>query len=157
MKLQRNAGARWGWRVLTTLCALFAAGTGAGCHWALPGGGPLYGVMPVPLEIESFSYSPPGPLHVGDTLTFTALIPQGGVSSAYVQAAIPGAGGMDVILHDDGLAPDAVAGDRVFSAARQWLATYGTGTAQVRLLASGLLDGQPASGVKDAADLQVLP
>lgn len=156
-QLSRSGCVRQWWLVAGTLCAFLATSMGAGCHWAIPRVGPLYGVMPVPLDIAAFSYAPPSPVHTGENLTFTAQILQGDVSNAWVQAAIPGVGGMDVILRDDGLAPDVIAGDRVFSGARQWLANYGTGTAQVRLLASGMLDGQPASGAKDAADLQVLP
>jgi hypothetical protein len=142
------------WRVLAAACV---AGAGVGCHWATPGGGLLYGVAPVALDITAFSYAPSGPIHTGDTLTFTAQVPLGEVSNIDVQGTIQGADGMQVLLHDDGVAPDAVAGDRVYCGAGQWLLSYGTGTAHVQLHAWGLIDGRFASGSADAADLQVLP
>jgi hypothetical protein len=145
------------WRMLAAACALLATGFTA-CSWfTIGGGGPDYGVQMVPLEVTSFSYAPPGPIHTGDTLTCTAQVPQGEVRSIDVQGTIQGADGMQVILHDDGAAPDTLADDRVYCGAGKWLLSYGTGTAHVRLQAWGLLNGRFAAGSKDAADLQVLP
>lgn len=145
------------WRVLAMLCVVWVAAPATACHWAMPGIGPLHVVVPITLKIAAFSYAPPSPIRVGDSLTFTAQIPQGELSDVHASLSLPGGAEMFTLLHDDGVAPDALAGDRIFTGAARWLASYGAGTAAVRVSASGILQGEMAAGTKDAAPLTVLP
>lgn len=157
---------RWtglAWRALAAACALLATGL-AGCNWFDTGGSyaaygppivPAYGVQMVPLDIKSYTYVPPSPVHVGDTLTFTAQLEPAADRHANVYATNTQVM-FRVPLHDDGVAPDAAAGDSVFSGSGQWQAAYGTGELQAHLMAYGTKQGVLAQGYADLP-LEVLP
>lgn len=116
----------------------------------------VYGMPSVPLDVHSFSCSPPSPVHVGDTLTFIAEIG----TADNVQASVTAGNGvydrLSLELHDDGLAPDATAGDNIFTGSGQWLAKYGTGATQASLTAYGNKPQGAAFG-HDELPLDVLP
>jgi hypothetical protein len=132
------------WRVLA---GVMAAVTGASALTSCPvyGMAPAYGVQYVPLTITSFSYSPPSPAHVGDTLTFVAQLELADMRTADVSAGNL-TETLHVTLHDDGVAPDATAGDSIFTGSGQWLAQYGTGQTQAVLSAQGNKQGAAAHG-----------
>jgi hypothetical protein len=149
------------WRVLAALCALLATGLAA-CSWFEPsiGGRNAYGVPtvpPVPLTVRSFGYQPPGPIHVGDTLLFSVQVPDGDIREVYALAHQTGDMKMFVRLHDDGVAPDIAAGDRVYAGEVQWQASYGTGRMDMMGNAVGTMDSQEAYGSMAGPPLDVLP
>lgn len=135
------------------LCALLA-----GCQ----GGQVLitddYGVPPPPshptVKLTDFTYTPASPIHVGDTLTLTAVttLPlAGGSMSAYLPTTV----NSSVHLMDDGQPPDLLAGDGIWAGERVWTEDMGTPTDRsVQLIFStpGYFD-QATSGPK----LTVLP
>lgn len=101
---------------------------------------------PLPVYVESFSYQPAGPIHIGDSVTFEARIPRKyKVRQIFVMAGLPAMERKDIpkigdwadtftiSLHDDGLAPDLIANDQQYAGSLQWQAENGTGTAQVVL------------------------
>lgn len=154
---------RWtglAWQVLAALCALLATGLTA-CSWFTIGrGGPDYGVLtvpPVPLTVRNFSYQPPSPIHLGDTLTFTVEVPDGDIREVYALAYQAGDMKMYVQLHDDGVAPDATAGDRHYAGEVQWQASYGTGRMDMMGNALGTAQGEEAYGEMAGPPLEVLP
>ncbi len=118
------ACACWGCGIMDSL---FAGGVGFA----------VYGSPAVPLEVKSFTFDPLDPIHPGETLTFTAEIAQ--VAEPHVVVyAVPGqTGDFSMELHDDGLAPDAEAGDFIFAGQAVWGEEYGTGKFTLRLGASG--------------------
>lgn len=160
---------RWtgpAWRVLAAVCALLATGL-AGCGWFNTEGYaaygppmvPAYGVQMVPLEIKFYTYTPSSPVHVGDTLTFTAQLEP----AQYLQANVAAGNTVEpfhewlhVQLHDDGVAPDTVAGDNVFTGSGRWLAEYGTGEMKAHLGVTGFKPEGAAAGHTELP-LQVLP
>jgi len=123
---------------------LFGLAFLAGCGfpwWGLGGGGPAYGVSypmygmePTPgpphdstVVLEDFSYTPASPIHVGDSLRFTATANHT-TDTGYV-VAIVDEGQYDyhaAEMRDDGQAPDDVAGDGVWRGELAWLPEFGT-------------------------------
>jgi hypothetical protein len=127
-------------KLLTGTAALLA-----GCHAVDPGWQPLYGVEPpteppVPdLAFTSFTYEPASPVNAGEVITFTAALNKP-FSDGSVMISIVVDDAQLYRLHgdrlytgllDNGEAPDAVAGDGVF-----------TGSWQVPAVLGGL-DGLP--------------
>ncbi len=90
-------------------------------------------VVPQQLDIRGFSYLPPSPIHVGDLVRFTAAIFQPDLVSAEVFATGEGNGDLRLALRDDGVTPDVVAGDHIWTAAVQWPAEIGVGIMAVSL------------------------
>lgn len=116
----------------------------------------LYGEPPV--EIKNFGYQPPSPIHVGDTLTFTAELPVAGMLGATAYAGRPvDNSGLRVELHDDGVAPDKLASDGIYTGAGVWLAEYGRYTMQTKISAQGEVNGKPCASSEDGPPLEVLP
>jgi hypothetical protein len=111
----------------------------------------------VALQIQDFNYTPPSPVHIGDTLTFTALIPEGENVSVVGFAGAPGGNSVEIPMHDDGVTPDEAADDRIYSGALLWLAEYGTGKMTISILASGTLQGSNAESKRKGPQLEVLP
>lgn len=146
------------WRILASV---FAVGAGMQALVSCPVPGPVaYGPPPVEiLEILSFSYAPPSPVHVGDTLIFTAQLEPAADRTAEVNV-YPFNTALEtfhVQLHDDGLAPDAAAHDGIFTGSGQWLAKSGTGAQHVWLKAQGIKQGKPAYWNNGNTPLDVLP
>jgi hypothetical protein len=89
-----------------------------------------YGAPPPPhdkrVTLDDFSYTPAGPIHVGDALTFTATLNKhtdnGGL---FVEVGMPVAHSLQ--LSDDGWDADAVAGDGIYTIRVSWTEEYGTG------------------------------
>jgi hypothetical protein len=142
------------WRVIASLAAA-VAGLQAFTSCPMYGMAPAYGVQNVPLEVTAFSYAPPSPAHVGDTLTFYAELEPAVERSADVYAGQQ-LEQFHVQLHDDGQAPDVTAGDNVFSGSGVWLARHGTGPENASLYAQGSKDGMWAVG-NASRPLDVLP
>jgi hypothetical protein len=116
----------------------------------------LYGVAPVKLPINQAGYQPESPVHSGTVLTFTATFPEGAVFEA--MAYLHGAAGWQYCpLHDDGVAPDIAAQDRVYSGALEWKAEYGVGQVPVHVDARGVVGGVSAYGDEELPPLTVLP
>lgn len=115
---------------------------------------PAYGV---PVAVRSFKFQPAGPIHVGDTVTFFAEIPEGLLSDISVCAGASGEQRFVASLSDFGEAPDAVAGDRVYTGEVLWQAGFGTGRMETRLLANIKLNGKRTELSHDGPPLEVLP
>lgn len=89
----------------------------------------VYG-MPPPLHdptvaLTEFSYTPAEGAHVGDRLTFTAVINQqklldGGYVEVRLGDPATGPGNFLVELHDYGTPPDVTAGDGIWSGEYVW-------------------------------------
>jgi hypothetical protein len=142
---------RKSWRgVWTAVAVLLCACATCGCgivDWLVDGRGvSLYGPPAVPLEVKSFTFAPLGPIHTGETLTFTAEIEPVEHLSAFVYAEPGQPGSVHFDLRDDGVPPDQTAGDNVFTGAGQWLTEYGTGKFTLHLVAGGEKNGQQALG-----------
>lgn len=135
------------WVVLASLFYAFAL---AGCHietwFPMPTGHSDYGPPAVPLAVKSFTFAPPGPIHTGDLLTFTAEIEPVTDPAVVVgvQTGLPGT--FRAELHDDGAAPDTVPGDSIFSGAGVWGPEYGTGKFTLTLWAGGEKEHEWAAG-----------
>lgn len=134
-----------------SLTALLAA-CGGGTSVA-----PNPGPQPVHLDIRSFNISPPGPIHLGDTLTFTALILEQQVVSAQVLATGESNGELRVDLHDDGVAPDIAAGDFIFTGDAVWAPALGTGIMAVSLGVQAMVNGELVTDKRLAPWLHVDP
>lgn len=142
------------WRIVASLAAALTglqALSGCPMYGALP----AYGMPFATLEVDSFTVAPPGPAHVGDSLTFYAQLEAAGERSAEVNA-----GNLleqfHLALHDDGVAPDMAAGDNVFSGSGVWQARFGMGSVSAALFAQGEKDGVWAVG-NASLPLEVLP
>ncbi len=142
------------WRALATVIAA-VAGMQTFTSCPVYGAVGVYGMPSVPLDIAAFSYTPPSPIHTGDTLTFIAQLEPAQNVAADVYAEVAPAL-FHVQLHDDGLAPDALAGDNVFSGSGQWTAECGTGPQRLHLYARGYKPGGEAQGAAELP-LEVLP
>lgn len=119
----------------------------------------MYGMPPPDHErdvtITDFSYSPASPIHVGDTLTFRATLTRP-TAAGFVCAVVSIPEAVRVRCNDEGLPPDEVAGDSVYSGALVWDSALGTGSEQLVYAEIKWYDGTwwpPRS----AAPLTVLP
>ena len=143
------------------LASLFGGLALAGCHietwFHLPDVSSMYGAPPAPITVKSFTFAPPGPIHTGDLLTMTAQIEPVANPSVHVYTRIGVPGGFQAQLRDDGVAPDQVAGDYVFTGMERWLAEYGTGKFTLYLYAGGGEIGHPAAGSAESSILKVKP
>jgi hypothetical protein len=148
MSLQRRVAL--GWIAFSAAVLLGACGGGTGTD-------PNPGGPAGPLDIRSFNYSPPGPIHPGDTLTFTARILEQQVVSARVLANGESTGELRVDLHDDGVAPDVAAGDFIFSGSAVWAPELGTGIMAVSLSVQATVNGSLVQAKRLAPWLHVDP
>lgn len=105
----------------------------AGCGWFdMPGARSMYGVYLPPwphdptVTLDSFSYTPASPAHVGDELVFRATLnkPANGV---YLRAAIGQPERELCSMNDYGIPPDVTAGDGAYAGWVTWVAEAGTG------------------------------
>ncbi len=139
---------RWWRRLAGVLAALAGMPALMAC--------PKYGEPQV--EIQHFGYQPPGPIHAGDTLTFSAAISAPGQFELTAHADRFGvAAGLVVPLHDDGVAQDSQAGDGIYTGAGVWLAEYGTGRMDTSVSTHGKVRGRPANDYQDGPPLEVKP
>jgi hypothetical protein len=128
--------------------------------WACGGGpglDPNAGPPPVGLNIPAFSYAPPSPIRIGDTLTFTARILEPQVVSVQVLANGESHGELRVELRDDGVAPDAAAGDFTYTGAAVWTPALGPGVMAVSLTVTALVNGNLVSANRLSPWLHVAP
>jgi hypothetical protein len=93
------------------------------------------------LDIRGFSYSPPSPIHVGDFVRFTAAIYQPDTISAQVYAVGEGNGELMLDMRDDGISPDVLAGDNIYTTAVEWPEAIGVGIMAVSLEVRAMLKG----------------
>jgi hypothetical protein len=109
------------------------------------------GADPLQLDIPAFGYFPQSPLHLGETLKLTARILEPQLLSSEV--FITGESNYDLLLtlRDDGVAPDFMAGDKVFTAAVVWEPGLGTGIVAVSLSVHAL------RGEKEVEDKRLAP
>lgn len=84
---------------------------------------PAYGTPMYDPVLTSFTYTPPSPVHFSDTLTFQADVTDAGIK--LVRVRIDGVVHHWVDLNDAGQAPDAQAGDGVWTGALYWKAKMG--------------------------------
>lgn len=145
------------WRLAAWVCAAVASGGCSIATWfPMPTGGSDYGVIAVPLTVKSFNCAPLGPIHPGDKLTFTAEIEPVASAQISVNVISDQVPHLNTILHDNGVDPDATAGDHVFTGQGVWEEEYGTGVFTLRLWASGMKQGEWASG-QAQRNIQVEP
>lgn len=116
----------------------------AGCH--MPGGQADYGVQAPPhdptVELIDFSYTPASPIHVGDTLTFTATLNHHSVSSDLVVRL--GEPPVDMVpLNDTGYPPDVTANDGVYTGNLIWTPELGPASGMLITLQMLWFDGPP--------------
>lgn len=105
--------------------------------------------------ITSFTYSPSSPIHFGDTLNFQADVADAGIK--LVRVRIDGLVHHWVDLNDAGRAPDAQAGDGVWTGALYWKAKMGAGE-NLYVSASAYRDPtSTATGRGEGPPLTVLP
>lgn len=109
------------------------------------------------LDIRGFAYVPESPIRVGDVVRFHAAIFQPDVVSAQVHAAGEGNGELRLDLRDDGLEPDIVAGDHIWTAAVAWPAEIGAGIMAVSLEVQALVGGVTVTDKRLAPWLYVDP
>jgi hypothetical protein len=115
------------------------------------------GTPAVRLDIRSFSYSPPSPIHPGEMLTFTSRILEPNVVSVQALASGESHGELRVNLHDDGVAPDETAGDLMYTGAAVWDPALGTGIMAVSLSVQATVNGTPVLDKRLAPWLHVDP
>ena len=124
-----------------TLLALLG-GSAAGCSC------PAYGTPFTPpphdptVQLIDFSYSPPSPIHLGDSLTLTARL------NHYAEGCELDARYGDPIvylapLYDDGYPPDATARDGVYTGMLVWTPQLGLGENMPVSLKLEWYDGTP--------------
>lgn len=146
------------WMAIASLLYIF---TLASCHietwFPMPKVYGAYGPPPAHLAVKSFSFAPLGPIHTGDLLTMTAQIEPVANPHVHVYTLLGVPGGFQADLLDDGVAPDQVAGDYIFTGTERWLAEYGTGKFTLYLSAGGGEIGHPASGYAESGILKVQP
>ena len=111
---------------LVTRSGLLAVAWIAGCH--MPGGQLDYGVQTPPhdptVELIDFSYTPASPIHVGDTLTFSAkLNHHSEAADLVVRLGEPPV--EMAALRDDGSPPDLKANDGVYAGKLVWTPELG--------------------------------
>jgi hypothetical protein len=88
-----------------------------------------YGVPPPPshptVELTDFTYTPASPIHIGDTLTLTAVttLP---LADGSMRASLPTTINRNVALNDDGWPPDQTAGDGIWTGEQMWMEDMGT-------------------------------
>lgn len=142
------------YRGLWLLClACGATGCGSSGGYATP----AYGIPYVNLPLGASTYQPPSPIQAGTTLTFTAQLPYGTIEEADVTVGTQALGWHTAPLLDDGIAPDSVANDRVYTGILEWQPSYGTGEMYVNLYADGSYYGDRAIGQRQLPRLTVLP
>lgn len=149
-KMSLHRPAALGALAFSIIALLGACGGGTG---VAPDPGP----QPVHLDIRSFSISPPSPIHLGDTLTFTARILEQQVVSAQVLATGESHGELRVDLHDDGVAPDVTAGDFIFTGDAVWEPALGSGIMAVSLGVQAMVNGSLVNDKRLAPWLHVNP
>lgn len=111
----------------------------------------------VRLNISSFGFTPPSPIHLGDTLTFSARVLEQQVVSVQVLATGESNGDLRVELHDDGVAPDETAGDAMYTGAAVWAPELGTGIMAVSLSVQAMRNGELVSDKRLTPWLHVEP
>lgn len=143
---------RLSFKLALALCVgllLLAAGCG--------GGGGADNDPDPTVGLTGFTYSPAGPIHVGDEITFTATLNK--PSYCYVLVRLPDGRNLPVILGDSGPTVDPVdnvANDGIYHGKLTWIATCGTGTDLV-LSAVLLWPGDLTGLTRAATPLTVLP
>lgn len=130
------------WLLVTALLA----GCPAPLFYGMYGPQPAYGVTPPPhdptVAIADFSYSPASPIHIGDTLTFTATLTH--AAPGNVLQVVAGEQPVNfVLLRDDGWAPDTHANDGVYRGTLLWKASFGPVTSLSLKVQMTWYDGSP--------------
>ena len=103
--------------------------SGCGCAVAVTA---CYGVPSLPpphdptVVLLDFSYTPASPIHVGDTLTLRATLNKH-MHAGWMQAVFKNFKFASVDLLDDGVAPDDLAEDGVYSGSMSWEPELGNG------------------------------
>jgi hypothetical protein len=158
MKIKLHKLRRRYWVLIASLCGIVASGSCSIASWfpdsKVYG---MYGAPPAPLTVKSFSFAPLGPIHTGELLTMTAEIEPVANPSVRVYTRMGVPGGFQAELRDDGVAPDQVAGDYIFTGTERWLAEYGTGKFTLYLSAGGGEMGHWAQGQAESGILKVKP
>jgi hypothetical protein len=119
-------------RLLTRIMALTAALFSGALFTACPMYGiyPMYGPVPAygmsppvhdsTVQITDFSYTPASPVHAGEQITFTLTLNKPTSAGGVYVALGPEPGTVKQGLTDDGYAPDALAGDGVYTGIGVW-------------------------------------
>jgi hypothetical protein len=148
-------------RILSVLSAVCAVSSCANGDWWPGAHGdrvmPMYGIISVKLPVGDVGYQPPSPVHSGAVTVFTAQLPQGEITQVEADVNAAGRISQSIAMLDDGVLPDQTAGDRTFTGQLKWKAEYGTGEVEVRIVASGTLDGKSAVADEQLPALTVLP
>lgn len=133
------------------LSRVLAVCTGAAALFACP----AYGAPNFAPAIKSFTYTPSSPIHFSDTLTFRVDVTDAEIK--LVRVRIDGLIHHWVDLNDAGQAPDAQAGDGVWTGALYWKAKMGAGE-NLNVSASAYRDPvNRATGWSEGPPLTVLP
>lgn len=142
-------------RMLVRLAGWLAGGS---CAAALTA---CYGAPPTPephdptVVLQDFSYSPPGPIHVGDTLRLQATLNHS-TQAGWLQVVFKKPELASVYLADDGLSPDAAPADGIYTADFTWEARLGDGK-DLPVWAELVWDDGFEGQHRDAPPLTILP
>lgn len=114
-----------------------------------------YGAPSYEPKFTHFSYSPVSPIHFGDTLRFEAQVNDPAIT--FIRVHVRGVFDHWTDLNDAGVAPDADAGDGVWTGELYWKAKMGAGS-YLGVLAEAYRDPRESKiGVAEGPPLEVLP
>jgi hypothetical protein len=117
---------RWPLRLYCIIALALAGATACGNGINSGTARPLYGMGPPEHDpsvvLQDFSYTPASPIHVGDALTFTLRLnhPLVRTDAAWLNVELGNPSLAGLKLKDEGLAPDSVAGDGIYSGSFYW-------------------------------------
>ena len=121
----------------------------------------MYGVYLPPwphdptVTLDSFSYSPVSPIHVGDDLIFRAVLNKPAVGATLV-ASVDQPSPAACYLNDQGSPPDEHANDGVYSGQANWVSERGPAANLPVWVELSWMDGAPGQTL-DGPPLTVLP
>lgn len=124
------------------------------------GGQALYGPPPIPLPhepdvtITDFSYTPASPIHLGETLTFSATLSRH-TDAGWISAVVKKPELASAYCNDLGLAADAAPGDGIYTGTLDWEPPLSTGTSLPVYAELVWEDGAPGPTL-DAPPLTIL-